>query len=164
MSRVKGTTGELLLEVGTEEIPSLNLPSTLLEMKDKAERLLKEVRLPAERVETFGTPRRLVLHVAGIPKRQESLVSEVIGPPRSAAYDGNGHATAAAKGFARSQGVPLEKLVVRKTEKGDGFGSRSRSETTATGFDCVSWIPESDAMGYDGAEIRAAHSLASFNV
>lgn len=111
--------GELFLEIGTEEIPSSVLPKAISDLKEQAARMLLEARIPAERVETFGTPRRLVVWATGIPPRQATQITEVSGPPRSAAYDAEGRPTAAATGFAKAQGVPVESLTIKKTVKGE---------------------------------------------
>ena len=84
MSRSSKKAGEVILEIGTEEIPSWSLPTTLRELEANAGRMLSEGRLSAREVRSFGTPRRLVLWASGIPARQETRVTEVIGPPRSA--------------------------------------------------------------------------------
>ncbi|MBI3995334.1 MAG: glycine--tRNA ligase subunit beta [Nitrospirae bacterium] len=111
--------GELLLEIGTEEIPSSVLPKAMSDLKEQATRMLLEARIPAERVEAFVTPRRLVVWATGIPPRQATQITEVSGPPRSAAYDAEGRPTAAATGFAKAQGIPVEGLTIKKTDKGD---------------------------------------------
>jgi glycyl-tRNA synthetase beta chain len=111
--------GELVLEIGTEEIPSRVLPQAILDLKENLARMLTEARIPAERIETFATPRRLVALAVGLPLRQTPRVTEVTGPPRSAAYDSEGRPTAAATGFARSQGISVERLRIRNTEKGE---------------------------------------------
>lgn len=108
---------DFLLEIGTEEIPARFLPSTLAELREKAVSLLNEARLPHGPVRSYGTPRRLVLLVEQVASKQETAVEEIKGPPLSAAYDASGQPTKAALGFARSQGVPVEKLVVRQVGK-----------------------------------------------
>jgi len=118
-SQTANRGGSLLLEIGTEEIPSSVLPQALIELKEKAARMLSDAKIPAERVETFATPRRLVLRAIGLPPRQVTQITEVTGPPRSAAYDSDGRPTAAAIGFAKSQGVSVESLTIKKTGKGD---------------------------------------------
>ena len=76
-------TGELLLEIGTEEIPSDYLDNGLAEMKRLAEIRLKDNRIQAaEPLITLGTPRRLVLIGRAIAEKQEDAVQEVTGPPR----------------------------------------------------------------------------------
>ncbi len=119
--------GELFLEIGTEELPAAFLGPAIEGLKEATGRLLTEGRLPAARIETMGTPRRLVLAAEGVPSRQEPEERDVIGPPRAAAFDAQGRPTAAATGFARAQGVRVEDLEVRRTERGEYAVARVRS-------------------------------------
>lgn len=105
---------DFLLEIGTEEIPARFMPGALAELAEKAATLLKEARLGHGAVKTFGTPRRLVLFVEEVAEGQEPRVEAVKGPPRRSAFDESGRPTKAATGFARSQGVEVPDLVVRK--------------------------------------------------
>lgn len=119
MRTARNRDGELVMEIGTEEIPPGFFPHALSQLKEKAARLLSEARIPAESVDSFATPRRLVIRATGIPKRQEAVVTEITGPPCSAAYDSHGKPTTAANGFAKSQGVSVGSLKIKKTDKGD---------------------------------------------
>lgn len=110
---------ELLFEIGTEEIPSAYLPGALGDLREAAERLLQAERLPYSDLRTLGTPRRLVLFVDGLPERQADIRREVVGPPKAAAFDGEGKPTRAAEGFARAQGLPLERLEIRTLDRGE---------------------------------------------
>jgi len=53
----------LLLEIGTEEIPSRFIPGTLEFINRQAADKLEENRIDFEDISTFGTPRRLTLIV-----------------------------------------------------------------------------------------------------
>src|SRR5512145_3037481 len=97
--------GHFVLEIGTEELPYQFIAPALRSLQDLTERLLAEQRLAFEAVSTVGTPRRLAVEVRGLATRQASAVKEVMGPPKSAAFDGTGQPTKAALGFAASQGV-----------------------------------------------------------
>ena len=110
---------ELLLEIGTEELPYEFIAPALGALKDHAERLFGEARLTAGSVRTYGTPRRLVLVVEGLATHQTAIVKEAMGPSKSVAFDQAGQPTKAAIGFAAGQGVPVESLQVRQTPKGD---------------------------------------------
>ena len=109
---------ELLLEVGTEEIPATFLPGALEELGRLAAERLAAARLAHGEVRTYGTPRRLGLVVRGVAAEQEAREETVVGPPRSAAYDEAGRPTRAAQGFARSQGVDVEALGTCETPRG----------------------------------------------
>ncbi len=111
---------ELLLEVGTEEIPSGYLENGLIELGRLAEACFKENRiLISGGLCTYGTPRRLVLIGEAICETQENLVQEITGPPRSVAYDKDGKPTKAAYGFAQKQGISVEELECIETSKGE---------------------------------------------
>ncbi|MFQ5883240.1 MAG: glycine--tRNA ligase subunit beta, partial [Candidatus Methylomirabilales bacterium] len=121
-----GGEKELVFEIGTEEIPSVYMSDALRNLQEVAGRLLQQARLSFRQVRTLGTPRRLTLHVEGLADRQTDEVREVIGPPKSAAYDATGKPTQAAFGFARAQGVPVERLKIRTTGRGDYLLARKK--------------------------------------
>ena len=100
----------VLLEIGTEEIPSRFIPDSLEAMKSKAESLFAANRINFKDVKTYATPRRLVLIVTKVNDSQNEQVEKFKGPPVSTAYDENGEPTRAAIGFAKSRGVTVEDL------------------------------------------------------
>ena len=111
---------ELLLEIGTEEIPAGYLESGLREFKRLVGECLKENRIDlVGDLDVYGTPRRLVLMGKGVSEKQKDLIQEVTGPPRKVAYDENGVPTKAAEGFARKQGVSVDELQTIETPKGE---------------------------------------------
>ena len=83
-------TAELFLEVGTEEIPAGFVPPALEALGTLASEGLEKARVDFESVNTCGTTRRLVLHVAGMPVGQPDAVEEVMGPSVSVAFDDDG--------------------------------------------------------------------------
>jgi glycyl-tRNA synthetase beta chain len=109
----------LLLEIGTEEIPAGYIEPALSALASTLAQKLDEARIAHGGVRTFGTPRRLAVVVDEVALRQTSLTSEVFGPPRKAAYDGEGRPTVAAVKFAEKVGLPLAKLGVVATPKGE---------------------------------------------
>ena len=69
---------ELLLEIGTEEIPAGYLENGLKELRRLADACLKENRIEmAGGLFTYGTPRRLVLIGKAISETQEDLKQEM---------------------------------------------------------------------------------------
>ncbi|TLY20846.1 MAG: glycine--tRNA ligase subunit beta, partial [Nitrospirae bacterium] len=110
---------ELLLEIGTEELPAQVVPLALAELKDRAIQLLKDARLPHGTIKTPGTPRRLTVWVQDLADHQEAISTAVMGPSKAVGFDAQGHPTKAAIGFAASQGVPVTSLEVRTTPKGE---------------------------------------------
>ncbi len=111
---------ELLLEIGCEEIPASWLPSLTNQVGEVLAAQLRERRLPAETpVETFSTPRRLMVRIARIPERQTDFEEVVTGPPVGAPQ-------AAVAGFAAKQGVDPSTLERIDTPKGTYLAFRKR--------------------------------------
>src|SRR3989337_2865321 len=110
---------DLLLEIGTEEIPARFIPAAISGIRDAAERFLKDNRIQYREISVYGTPRRLALIVREADEMQEDIVIEVSGPPKSAAYGADGTPTKAAVGFAKSQGIDISQLKIRHTDKGE---------------------------------------------
>ncbi len=110
---------DLLLEIGTEEIPARFIPAALAGIRDSAGRLLKENRINFREMAVYGTPRRLILIASEIQDIQDDIVVGVSGPPKSAAYSNDGIQTKAALGFAKSQGLDISQLKIKQTDKGE---------------------------------------------
>jgi len=126
------TAKELLFEIGTEEIPSVYMPDALRDLGGVTERVLREARLGFKRMRTLGTPRRLTLCVEDLADKQTDEVREVIGPPKGVAFDKAGRPTAAALGFARAQGIAMEKLKIKVTDRGEYVVAVKKTEGAKT--------------------------------
>ena len=103
----------LLLEIGTEEIPAKFMAGALQQLKNLMEEKLTEARIAFAEVKTVGTPRRLTAIVRDVAERQADIQREHKGPSINIAFTPDGQPTKAALGFARSQGVDVSQLVRR---------------------------------------------------
>lgn len=110
---------ELLLEIGTEEIPAGFVPQALKDLEAIAKRELEASRIDFSGTRTLGTPRRLVLVIQSVSEKQKDEETKKIGPSKQAAFDTKGNPTKAAIGFAKSQSVPVDSLTIVRTEKGE---------------------------------------------
>ena len=117
---------ELLLEIGTEEIPAAFLPKALKELEAIFCKELGVHRIPHGEIRTFGAPRRLVLAAADVAERQEDQLIEKLGPAKRVAFDAEGHPSQAALGFARGQGIGVSALETAVTEKGEYLCARKK--------------------------------------
>lgn len=125
--------GDLLLEIGTEEIPASYLDGGLRELKTIAQGLLRENRIDFEGdISACGTLRRLVLLVQNLSPRQLDLEQEITGPPKKIAYDEEGNPTKVAYGFAKKHDVSVDKLVSVVTKKGEYIGVKNVIEGKPT--------------------------------
>jgi glycyl-tRNA synthetase beta chain len=110
----------LLVEIVTEEIPAGYIAPALEAMAALMGKKLSQARIEfAQGGETFGTPRRLALVVRDVAERQASVTREVVGPHRAVAFDAEERPTRAAEGFAKGQGVAVNRLTIKTTAKGD---------------------------------------------
>ncbi len=156
----------LLLEIGTEEIPAGFLPRALDDLARLARERLGESQLSFKETVTLGTPRRLTLVVRGMSSRQPDREERLLGPPARIAFDEDGQPTKAALGFARTNGVSVEELVVRKTDKGDYLAI----ERIVEGKDALDILPDllprlicsipfAKTMRWDDKDIRFARPI-----
>ena len=110
---------EVLLEVGSEEIPAGMLPKAEEDLRANLEKLLAAENLSdGVTVETFSAPRRLVAHVRGLREKQADVESEVTGPPKSVAYDAVGEPTRAAHQLRGEAGAFAEGPLYREDSQG----------------------------------------------
>ena len=116
----KGAEGpqDLLLEIGTEELPAGDLTTALAQLGEQTPKLLAEARLEHGQVRVTGTPRRLVVYVESLASKQQDRAELVKGPPAKVAYDAEGQPTKAALGFARGQSINVDDLQVREMDGG----------------------------------------------
>jgi len=107
-----------LLELGTEELPASFVRSSAQQWQRLVPATLAEQSLRNDSINVYATPRRLAVLVKGLPVQQLDREEEVKGPPASSAFK-DGKPTKAAEGFAKKQGVEIDALEVRGTDKGD---------------------------------------------
>ena len=128
---------DLLVEIGTEELPPKSLRALSEAFGDAlCERLEAKILGSHERA-VFATPRRLAVLVPDVPTNQPDRDVERRGPALDAAFDADGNPTRAAEGFARSCGVEVAHLD--RLETADGRWLLFRS--TEVGESTLSLLP-----------------------
>ncbi|PKN60990.1 MAG: glycine--tRNA ligase subunit beta [Deltaproteobacteria bacterium HGW-Deltaproteobacteria-11] len=110
---------ELLLEIGTEEIPAAFLPTAEKDMAEIIRREFAALRIRHGKVKTMAAPRRLCLCVEEVAEKQDDQVVEKLGPAVRVAFDEQGQPTKAALGFAKGQGLVFSELQRVTTDKGE---------------------------------------------
>ena len=125
---------DLLIEIGTEELPPKALLKLSQSFQQEIEKGLEKNNLAFSGSQSFATPRRLAVIVNGLQEVQDDISVEKFGPAVKAAFDDEGNPTKAAEGFARSCGVDVAELK----EKDDGkvvklyYTSEQKGEITAS--------------------------------
>ena len=115
---------DLLIEIGTEELPPKALRRLSQAFADGMSAELEAAALGPSRVNAYAAPRRLALLFTGLPVAQRDRETVRRGPALSAAFDDEGCPTQAAIGFAKSCGVTVEQLDQLETDKGSWLAYR----------------------------------------
>lgn len=109
---------DFVLEIGFEEMPARFLRQITIDFRQALDRELESHMLDHGQVRTWSTPRRLCAYVSGLSEVQTSKEEIVTGPPVAVGLDEQGGYTKAGQGFARSQQVDVQELMIQETEKG----------------------------------------------
>ena len=127
-------TRDLLIEIGTEELPPKALSRLAQAFHDGVLEGLARADLSHAGIKTYATPRRLALLVTALQEGQSDKQVERRGPALTAAFDDEGCPSKAATGFARSCGVEVADLETQETDKGSWliFRVQQKGETTQT--------------------------------
>ncbi len=131
-------TADLLVEIGTEELPPNALRRMHDAFRDALDTQLNENHLPHGECTAFATPRRLAVVIRDVPLQQPDRDVTRRGPALKAAFDADGKPTRPAEGFARSCGVSVDALQTLETDKGAWLVWQS----TETGKACAELLPD----------------------
>lgn len=112
-------TRDLLVEIGTEELPPKALESLGKSLGEHFGLGLEKLGLSFKSIRSFAAPRRLALLVSALAESQEDKVIQKRGPAISSAYNSEGLPTQALLGFVRSCNTNLSKLERLVTDKGE---------------------------------------------
>jgi len=133
----KQDTLPLLLEIGCEEIPARFLRDAERGLGELVQEAISEARLLPDPsvgavreppLQTYSTPRRLVVHVPAMLTRQPDRVEEILGPPVKVAVNAEGKYTRAAESFAQKNSARLEDLARTTTPKGEYLALRKTTQ------------------------------------
>lgn len=142
MKRSHHDSADLLLEIGTEEIPPSYLLPASQQMRDKFELFLRENLLTSTEILTMYTSRRLTLLVHELSSHQKEKTVQILGPPARLCYDENGTPTETLIGFAKSHGLKPDRAKVIKTEKGEYIALEKVQKGRMTGAILKDYLPE----------------------
>lgn len=112
-------TDNLLVEIGTEELPPKSLAKLARAFADNARAELESAEFPFSEILWYATPRRLAIKINSLAEQQPDKQVEKRGPAVSAAFDEQGKPTKAAEGWARSNGIEASQAERLVTDKGE---------------------------------------------
>ncbi|MBE9537334.1 MAG: glycine--tRNA ligase subunit beta [Proteobacteria bacterium] len=157
---------ELFLEIGCEEIPAGFIGPALNAMTSRIVKAFNEARIEYCEIKTAGTPRRLILTLTDVAEKQKDIIIENQGPAKKVAFDEDGNPTRAMEGFARGQGLPLDKIEVRETPKGEYLYAVKEEKGVETSTllpaileDIVASVPFKKSMRWKDLDITFARPV-----
>ncbi len=113
------TKREALLEIRIENIPARFVTSAEAQLEAAAKEALAAANLPYEGLKAYGTYKRLVLYISGLPAKSDEKTVKAMGPLAKFWKDAEGNFTPQSSGFARGQGTTPDKLTVETMPKGE---------------------------------------------
>jgi glycyl-tRNA synthetase beta chain len=124
---------DFLFEIGLEEVPARMIAAAEAELSRRVEQLLLRERLLSEAysVQSFSTPRRLAVLIAGVVTGQADIEEQLTGPSWKVAFN-NDAPTPAAIAFAKKAGVEVTALEKVITPKGEYVGAIVKRAGRAT--------------------------------
>ncbi|WP_413401013.1 glycine--tRNA ligase subunit beta [Pseudoalteromonas sp. KJ71-7] len=108
----------LLVEIGTEELPPKALRKLAEAFAANLTAELESLELGHQGVNWYASPRRLGLQVKALEAKQQDKEVEKRGPATKAAFDTEGNPTKAAMGWARGCGIEVKDAQTLETDKG----------------------------------------------
>jgi len=105
---------DLLIEIGTEEIPARFINEAVRQLAERLSHWLQEANIDFTEIKTYSTPRRLAVIAKNVAEKQEDKIEEARGPSLKIAKDEAGNWTKAAQGFARGQGVSVDDFIIKE--------------------------------------------------
>lgn len=132
------STETLIVELGTEELPPKALKMLATTFFEQIKTQLETAELAFDEITWFASPRRLAVQVKALQTKQADKTVEKRGPAVNVAFDAEGNATKAAEGWARSNGITVDKAERLTTDKGEWLLHKA----TQTGKSVAELIPE----------------------
>ncbi len=128
----KTETADLLIEIGTEELPPKALRKLELAFAAGITSGIETARISIGEHRSFATPRRMAVLIHDVGLQQPVEIIEKRGPPLKVAYDTDGNPTRAARAFAEKCGTTVDKLQNLETSKGAWLTFSGESSGAAT--------------------------------
>lgn len=134
---------DLLIELGTEELPPKALPRLSSAFAELMAQQLEKANLAYGGIKSFASPRRLALLISHLQETQEDTQQTRYGPAVKVAFTDDGDATPAALGFAKSCGVDVSELERSQKDGVEKLSFVLKQQGQATGNLIPSMIEQS---------------------
>jgi len=159
---------DFLLEIDVEELPSGYVRPALEALQHAFLKEFKALRIGYGKTYLAGTANMLICYIKDVSAQQEEFSKEVLGPPKSIAFDNKGNPTKQALGFAKTQAVKIGDLKIKSTAKGEYIAVQKKIKSQPAGDILQEIIPRiikgihfPKTMKWDGSGLRFARPIES---
>lgn len=132
MNRLNVKSHDLLIEIGTEELPSGAVKPLSEALANHLVSQLSKANVAHGQVRIYATPRRLAVLIHEVSAQQPNQKISRRGPAVLLPQDTSAQPSPALLGFAKSCGVNIKDLKRMKTEKGEWWSYESNQEGLST--------------------------------
>lgn len=161
------TKRDVLFEIGCEELPSRSVLPLAEALAQGITLALKEKSLNFGAVTFYAAPRRLAVWIQAVDETTKDEFISRKGPAVSAGLDSQGQPTGALLGFAKSCGVNVKELSIKKTPQGEWYyfeatrpGSKTEMILASLLQQALSHLPITKPMYWEantGPFVRPVH-------
>lgn len=110
---------QFLLEIFVEEIPARLVNELSKQLENNFKKGMNESQIPHAKITSYCTPRRLVITVEGLDKKQKSIEKHIIGPPKKISIDGTGNLLKPGQAFLEKNNIRIEDIKIIKKNNSD---------------------------------------------
>ena len=110
---------QFLLEIFVEEIPARLVNELSKQLENNFQKGMDEGLIPYNKITSYCTPRRLVIAVEGLDKKQKSIEKHIIGPPKKISMDGAGNLLKPGQAFLEKNNIKIEDIKIIKKNNSD---------------------------------------------
>jgi glycyl-tRNA synthetase beta chain len=153
----------LLFEIGCEELPASAVDLAVSHLPAALKSALESARISVGNIESFGTPRRLIVHAQNLAHKQEDLSTEVQGPRAEVAFNADGSLTQAGLGFLNGRKIDPQNAYAKETPKGKVLAAQVHETGERTAVVLAKLLPEIMAQIPFAKTMRWESSKARFS-
>ena len=112
-----------ILELFVEEIPARLVNDLSEQLHNNFKNSLKDKSVPYKSIAHFSTPRRLIIAIEGLDKKQKNIEKYLVGPPKKISIDEKGVFLKPGIAFIEKNNLDRDDIEIVKKESGEFIGA-----------------------------------------
>lgn len=152
---------KFILEVFVEEIPARLVNDLGNQLKNNFEKELNENSTTYSKLSSFFTPRRLIIAIEGLEKKQKDIEKFIIGPPKKISINNDGELLKPALAFIEKNNLNKKDIQITKKESGDFIsanvkitGEKTADLLTKISYNAISKIKNKKFMKWGSSDFE----------